>query len=509
MNRNIRILGIALILCFVALFVQLNRIQIFQQKELQENPSNMRSVIRDFNRERGEIITIDGQVIAASQKVDGQLEYERVYPYEDLYAHSTGFFSFQYGADGLERYYNDQLAGQKETQQFNSLKDIFTVTDTSADLTITLNHSVQQTAKEALGERNGSVVVVDPRTGAILAFWSYPSYDPSVFGSSDLQAGEKAWEEFSSLPVGEDPRLPKMYREIFFPGSTFKLVTASAALTSTSATLTEPDFEVRATYTPPLTTFPLQNYAGSTCGGDILEGLRVSCNTTFAELAAEVVGAEALIATSEKFGFNESPPIDLPSPAESVFPDDFGSQVGTTDSEPPVPILENTPALAQSGIGQFNVKATPLQMALVAAAIANDGILMKPHLMNSFTDQSGEIIEIYKPLIWQTVLSRQDALSLQLAMEITATSGTATNLAIPGIVVGGKTGTAQVDAERPDDTHGWIVGYAGPSDGESTLAIAVIVESSPGQGQLTGGADAAPIAKEVLLEALKTQGFLE
>ena len=221
MNRNIRILGIALILCFVSLFVQLNRIQIFQQKELQENPSNMRSVVRDFNRERGEIITIDGEIIAESFKVEGQLEYERTYPYGDLYAHSTGFFSFQYGADGLERYYNDQLAGQKETQQFNSLKDIFTVTDTSADLTITINHSLQETAKEALGERNGSVVVVDPRTGAILAFWSYPSYDPSIFGSSDLQAGEKAWEEYSSLPTGEDPRLPKMYREIFFPGSTF------------------------------------------------------------------------------------------------------------------------------------------------------------------------------------------------------------------------------------------------------------------------------------------------
>ena len=194
MNRNIRILGIALILCFVALFVQLNRIQIFQQKELQENPSNMRSVVRDFNRERGEIITIDGEIIAESFKVEGQLEYERTYPFGDLYAHSTGFFSFQYGADGLERYYNDQLAGQKETQQFNSLKDIFTITDTSADLTITINHSLQETAKEALGERNGSVVVVDPRTGAILAFWSYPSYDPSIFGSSDLQAGEKAWE---------------------------------------------------------------------------------------------------------------------------------------------------------------------------------------------------------------------------------------------------------------------------------------------------------------------------
>jgi len=509
MNRNIRILGIALILCFVALFVQLNRIQIFQQKELQENQSNMRSVVRDFNRERGEIITIDGEIIAKSFKVEGQLEYERTYPFGDLYAHSTGFFSFQYGADGLERYYNDQLAGQKETQQFNSLKDIFTVTDTSADLTITINHSLQETAKEALGERNGSVVVVDPRTGAILAFWSYPSYDPSIFGSSDLQAGEKAWEEYSSLPTGEDPRLPKMYREIFFPGSTFKLVTASAALTSTSATLTEPEFDIRPTYTPPLTTFPLQNYAGSTCGGNILEGLRVSCNTTFAELAAEIVGAESLIETSEKFGFNKIPPIDLPSPAESIFPNDFGKQVGETDNEPPIPILENTPALAQSGIGQFNVKATPLQMALVAATIANDGILMKPHLMDSFTDQNGELIEVYKPLIWQSVLSRQDALSMQLAMEMTAASGTATNLAIPGVVVGGKTGTAQVDADRPDDTHGWIIGYAGPKDRELTLAIAVIVESVPGQGQLTGGTDAAPIAKEVLLEALKIQGFLE
>ena len=509
MNRNIRIVGITLVLCFIALFVQLNRIQIFQQEDLQENPSNMRSVIRDFNRERGEIFTIDGEVIAKSQEIDGQLKYERLYPFADLYAHSTGFFSFQYGADGLERYYNDQLSGQTEKQRFSSLEDIFTDTDTSADLTITINHAIQKTAKDTLGERNGSVVVVDPRTGAILAFWSYPSYDPTIFGSADLESGQKAWDEFSSLPSSKDPRLPKMYREIFFPGSTFKLVTAAAALSSSSATLTEPEFEVRNTYTPPLTTFPLQNFAGGTCGGDILEGLRVSCNTTFAELAAEIVGAEPMIETSEKFGFNSSPPIDLPSPAPSIFPDDFGNQVGETDNDPPIPILENTPALAQSGIGQFNVKATPLQMALVAAAIANDGIVMKPHLMDSFRDQSGKTIETYKPVIWQSVLSRQDAQSLQLAMETTASSGTATNLAIPTIRVGGKTGTAQIDADRPNDTHGWIVGYAGPQDGEATLAISVIIESVPGEGQLTGGVDAAPIAKAVLMEALRVQGILE
>lgn len=509
MNRNIRILGVTLVLCFFALFVQLNRIQIFQQKDLQENPSNMRSVIRDFNSERGEIYTIDGKVIAKSEEIDGQLKYERLYPFADLYAHTTGFFSFQYGADGLERYYNDQLAGQTETQRFNSLEDIFTVTDTSADLIITINHSIQKTAKEALGERKGSVVLVDPRTGAILAFWSYPSYDPTIFGSADLETGQMAWEEFSSLPTTEDPRLPRMYREVFFPGSTFKLVTAAAALSSTTATLTEPEFDVRSTYVPPLTTFPLQNFAGSTCGGDILEGLRVSCNTTFAELAAEFIGAAPMIETSENFGFNSSPPIDLPSPVASIFPDDFGNQVGQTDNDPPVPILENTPALAQSGIGQFNVKATPLQMALVAAAIANDGILMKPHLMDSLRNQSGEIIDIYKPVIWRSVLSRQDAQSLQLAMETIATSGTATNLAIPSVRVGGKTGTAQVDADRPDDTHGWIVGYAGPQDGEPILAISVILESVPGEGQLTGGVDAAPIAKAVLIEALRVQGILE
>ncbi|MCH1512621.1 MAG: hypothetical protein L7S58_03515, partial [Acidimicrobiales bacterium] len=280
MNRRIRFLGVALVLCFIALFMQLNRIQLFEQQDLQENPNNMRSVIRDFNRERGSIFTIDGTLIAKSEEIGGQLKFERLYPLGELYAHSTGFFSFQYGADGLERFYNDELAGQTRTQRFNSLKDVFTDTDTSADLIITINHSMQQVAQDSLGERKGSIVVVDPRTGEILAFWSYPSYDPNIFGSADLSEGQRTWEELSSLPVGEDPRLPKMYREIFFPGSTFKLVTAAAAISMTSATLSEPEFELRSTYLPPLTTVPLQNFAGSTCGGDILEGLRVSCNTT-------------------------------------------------------------------------------------------------------------------------------------------------------------------------------------------------------------------------------------
>ncbi len=509
MNRRIRFLGVALVLCFIALFMQLNRIQLFEQQDLQENPNNMRSVIRDFNRERGNIFTIDGTLIAKSEEIGGQLKFERLYPLGNLYAHSTGFFSFQYGADGLERFYNDELAGQTKTQRFNSLKDVFTDTDTSADLIITINHSVQQVAQDSLGERKGSIVVVDPRTGEILAFWSYPSYDPNIFGSADLSEGQKIWEELSSLPVGEDPRLPKMYREIFFPGSTFKLVTAAAAISMTSATLSEPEFEVRSTYLPPLTTVPLQNFAGSTCGGDILEGLRVSCNTTFAELAAEFVGAEPMIETAERFGFNSSPPLDLPFPASSVFPDNFGEKISETENDPPVSILENTPALAQSGIGQFNVKATPLQMALVVSTIANDGILMKPHLMHSFQNQNGDVIDTYDPVIWRTVLSRQDALSLQFAMETVASSGTAMNLAIPGVRVGGKTGTAQVDAARPDDTHGWIVGFAGPEDGEATLAISVVIESVPGEGQFTGGSDAAPIAKAVLIEALHVQGILE
>ncbi len=506
MNAQIRLLGVGLIVCFVALFAQLNRIHVLDQEELQANPANNRQIERDFSRERGSIFTSDGTVVARSVEVDDDLERERVYPEAELYAHTTGYFTFQFGADGLERQYNDELAGQTTEQQFASLSHLFRDTDTTANLTLTIHHDVQTVARAALGERLGSVVAIDPRNGEIIAFWSYPSYDPTVLASVDLEAAEAAWNRLEELPNDEDPRLARTYREIFFPGSTFKVVTAAAALESGAATMSQPVFETRSEYVAPLTTVGLRNFGGGSCGGDILESLRASCNTAFAELAAEVVGPEPMIEMAERFGFNTVPPLDLPGVVASNFPTDFGAQVGQTDGDPPVPIVENTPALAQAGIGQFDVKATPLQMALVAAAIANDGIIMEPHLMFELRDQQGELVEQFQPKVWRQVLPSRHAGRLRSAMVTTATSGTATGLQVPGFEVGGKTGTAQVDAARPEDTHAWIIGFAGPPGAPPSVAVAVIVESVPGGGQQTGGSVAAPVAQAVLAAALEARG---
>ncbi|MGI9622208.1 MAG: peptidoglycan D,D-transpeptidase FtsI family protein [Acidimicrobiales bacterium] len=506
MNTQIRFLGAGLLVCFIVLFVQLNRIQIFQQDELQANPANNRQIERDFSRDRGSIFTADGVVMATSIEVDDDLQRERTYPEGELYAHSTGYFSFQFGADGLERVYNDELAGQTVEQRFGDLSALFQETDTTANLTTTLNHKVQSVARETLGNRKGSVVAIDPRTGGIIAFWSYPSYDPTVLGSVDLVGAESFWNELRGLPNGDDPRLARMYREIFFPGSTFKVVTASAALDANVATMSDPVFEPADEYVAPLTTVPLKNFGGSTCGGDMLEALRVSCNTVFAELAAEIIGADPMVEVSERFGFNEVPPLDLPAAAASNFPTDYGAQVGETDEDPPVPILENTPALAQAGIGQNDVKATPLQMALVAAGVANGGLMMEPHLMAELRDQKGKLLDDFDPRIWRPVLSSTDAQNMRAAMVTVVERGTATGLQVPGFEIGGKTGTAQVDAERPDDTHAWIIGFGGLPGQTPTVAVAVIVESEPGAGQQTGGRVAAPIARAVLEAALAESG---
>ncbi len=503
MNRHIRILGIALMVCFIALFVQLNRIQLVDQEELQDNPNNFRKIERNFSRDRGSIFTSDGTIVATSIEVDHDLERERLYPEGELYAHATGFFSFQFGADGLERQYNDELAGQTTGQRFESFADLFRDTDTTANVTITLDHGVQQMAREALGDRKGSVVALDPRTGDIIAFWSSPSYDPGLLGSVDLDAALAFWTELDGSARGEDPRLPRMYREIFFPGSTFKVVTAGAALQAGVATMSEPVFAEVVEYVAPLTSLPLRNFAGNVCGGDMLESLRRSCNTAFAELAAEIIGPGPMIETAEAFGFNDTPPIDLPAAAASNFPDDFGIQVNETDGDPPVPIVENTPALAQAGIGQNDVKATPLQMALVAAGIANGGIIMEPHLMQEIRDQQGVLVDEFEPAVWRSPLSSANANILRSAMVTAATSGTAVGLQVGGFEVGGKTGTAQVDAARPDETHAWIIGFGGPPGEDPTVAIAVVVEAVPDGVQQTGGAVAAPVAQAVLRAALQ------
>jgi penicillin-binding protein A len=483
MTRQIRALGVGLLLCFLVLFVQLNRLTVLEADALNDHPLNTRQILRDFNEPRGAVTTADGAVIAESEPSEGRFQYQRSYPLGDLFAHVTGYYSFTLGSSGVEKRYNDDLAGRTLDLQIQSFSDLFVDRERVGNLTLTLRRDLQEIAKEQLGQQEGSVVALDPRTGAILAMWSYPSYDPNQLADHDTTAAAAVQELLDSGT--ERPRRARTYQERYFPGSTFKVVTAAAGLASGQVTAGEPDYPTATEYVAPGTTRPLRNFGGSTCGGTLVEILRVSCNTAFAQMGVEV-GPEAMVATAQGFGFNEDVPIDLTDPAASVFPTDFE---------------RNLPALAQSAIGQNDVQATPLQMAMVAGAIANEGHVMVPHVLADIRDTDGNVVESYDPREWRRATDPGSAQILRTAMIDVAEQGTATGLQIDGMVVGGKTGTAQLGTDPPR-SHAWIIGFAGPPDGPAEVAVAVLVEGQEGASEQTGGRVAAPIARAVMAAAL-------
>jgi penicillin-binding protein A len=521
MNRSIRRLGIALLVCYTVLFAQLNNLQLFGAERLNEHPINVREAARDFERRRGVIATADGVVIARSVETpDGPTKRRREYPEGAFYAHITGYFSRTFGATGIERVYNDELAGKTAEQKYGDLSDFFNPRDRSGNVTLTIHSEVQRTAVEALGLRLGSVVAVDPRDGSVLALHSWPPFDPNELSDPDRRAAQAKKNELDESPLR--PLLAKAYRENYFPGSTFKVVTAAAGLDAGTVTVEAPVYPASNGYVPPLTNRPLRNFGGSTCGGSLFDILRVSCNTAFAQMGAEHVGADRFVERAEAFGFNDAPPIDLPAPARSLFPTDFGRRLQTIDqyyarqrgeppptTEPggpaPVYVVEDTPRLAQVAIGQNDVRATPLQMALVAAAVANRGVVMEPYLMREIREQDGRLLRNASPAPWKTAMTPAAAAVLREGMLQVVRNGTATRLAIEGYEVGGKTGTAQLGTDPPR-SHAWIIGFAGPPGQPPTVAVAVLVEGQPGADEQTGGRVAAPIARAVLEAALRVQG---
>ncbi|MDH3306414.1 MAG: penicillin-binding transpeptidase domain-containing protein, partial [Acidimicrobiia bacterium] len=352
MNRPLKHVIAVLLGCFTILFVQLNRVQVFDAAALEVNPANTRTIQRDFNRPRGIISTADGVVVAESEETPGALfDRQRTYPQGELYAHVVGYHSFTFGADGVERTYNDALVGRTASQELSGLTDLLEGRNPVGNVVLTIDDDLQRLARSQLGEREGSVVALDPRSGAVLAMWSWPSYDPNLLAANSGTAANEAWTEL--VEADGNPLRPRAYRDIKFPGSTFKLVTAAAALETGAATMTEPEFEATDAYTPPLTERPLTNFGGGTCGGNLTELIVVSCNTGFGKLAAERIGPGPLIDQAQRFGFNSAPPFDLPNAAESEFPDDYGSLVSNPTNEIPAGVYENTPALAQAAIGQF------------------------------------------------------------------------------------------------------------------------------------------------------------
>lgn len=484
MNKQIRHLGIFLTICYLALFVKLNQVQVFGADELNNHPENARVIQREYNRPRGVITSADGALLAQSVHVEGKsFDRQRTYPEADLFGQVTGYYSFVYGATGVEKTYDDELAGATFQQQLNGIADMFVDKENVGNVQLTLRKDLQVAARDALGPREGSIVALDPRTGEILAFWSYPSYDPNLLSDLDTDATKINWDALNAAPG--KPLQAHQYQERYFPGSTFKVVTSGVGLQSGKVTPDDPVYPSAQKYLPPQTTRPIFNFGGETCGGALFEILAVSCNSAFAKMGTETIGPAAMIDGAQAFGFNSRPPIDLPAPAASSFPTDF---------------TDNLPILAQSSIGQNEVQATPLQMALVAAGVANKGVIMKPHVLSQITDSEGRVVKKYEPEQWLQPMSAPAAATLREAMKGVVTKGTGVPAQVPGVEVAGKTGTAQLGDGKK--VHTWMVAFAGPPGGDPEVAVSVVVLNQPASNEFTGGQVAGPIAAKMMKATL-------
>jgi penicillin-binding protein A len=481
MNGQIRRVGIAMLVLFAILFLELNYIQVASANRLAHNSHNNRTAVRDFSRKRGAIVTSDGAVIAQSKPTDDQYKYQRSYPEGQLFGQVTGYFSFTFGLDGAEKQFNDDLVGRNQPFQLKHLGDLLVQRDPSQQVTLTLSKKLQKVAADSLGNRKGAVVALDPTTGAVLALWSFPSYDPSSLDGHDQAQVHAAWNGL--IADTNKPLLPRSYRERYFPGSTFKVVTSSAVLDRAPELATK-NYPVQSSIPLPNTKGQtLSNFGRERCGGTLPDLLRVSCNTGFAQLGLDM-GADKLSAEAQAFGFDSTPPLDLPRVASSTFPQASA-------------FARDLPGLAKSAIGQQDVQATPLQMALIAAGIANGGVIMRPHVLDNVKDSEGQVTRTYEAKPWMTATSQQTASTVRDMMLNVVKSGTGTRAQIPGVEVAGKTGTAQTGNNT---VHAWFVAFAPAA--QPKIAVAVIVENQPGVNESTGGTIAAPIARAVITAAL-------
>ncbi len=476
MNTQIRRIAFAVLIMFGAITMRLGWVQVVKAKELAGDNRNTRLLLKEYAIERGPIVSADGQTLAESVPTpNSELTYLRSYPLGERYAHAVGYYSVRYGRRGLEDRYNEALTGEGGVITMQDLGDRLLAGDDLGDtLVLSIHTALQNVAAEALAGKNGAVVALDPVSGQILAMISTPSFDSNALSQHASAGQEQAWTALNGDPA--KPLVNRATSEIYPPGSTFKLLTAVAAMTSGMG---DANYPVSKEYLPPQTDKPIGNFGGGTCGGGMAEALKVSCNTYFAQLGAELP-AGALEKTAESFGFGEKPPLDSSSTASRM---------------PSSEQLRSPAFRAQSAIGQFDVAATPLQMALVVAGIGNEGKVPEPRLVREIRDSRAGIVESIEPKVWKEAVSPEVANAIKQMMIDVVDSGTGRAAAIPGVQIAGKTGTAQVGATG-EDTLAWFVAVA-PAEAPK-IAIAVVVEGAGDPSNETGGRLAAPIAKQVL-----------
>jgi peptidoglycan glycosyltransferase len=480
-NAPLRRVAISVLVLFTLLIVNVNYIQVVRSDELREDSGNTRVLTEEYSRERGSIV-VDGTEVALSVPTQDTLEYLRQYPQGELYAPVTGYYSLIYGAWQLEDAENDLLAGSDARLFTRRIADLFTGRDPAGgDIVTTLDAGVQEAAMAGLEGVTGAVVALDPSTGAVLGMASTPSYDPGRLSSHDPADIRAYAAELDALET--DPRLNRAISDNYPPGSVFKVIVSAAALAGGEYT---PETVIPApdTLTLPGTSTQLRNFGGSSCSSSqeqsLIDALTISCNTAFAQLGIDL-GEDRVREMAEAFGMTGEG-LDIPMPT-------VGSSVGDIESEA---------ALGQSSIGQRDVRMTPLQAAMVAAAVGNDGTLMTPYLIDQVRAPDLTVIDRADPAELSEPVTPEVADQLQAMMESVVAEGSGRAARVPGVTVAGKTGTAQVSGDVPD--HNWFVGFA-PAD-DPQIAVAVFVANGGG----TGGDVSAPIAGDVMQAYLEGQG---
>jgi peptidoglycan glycosyltransferase len=481
-NKPIRTMSIFCMLLFAALLLNSTYLQYVDAGDLNSRGDNKRVRDAEFSRKRGAIVA-GGASVAQSNPIDDPYKYQRVYRQPRKYAQLTGYFSYIYGRSAVESSQNDILSGSDPRLFVNRIVDMVGNSQPKGgSVSLTVDPRAQTAAFEgmaALGRNvTGSVVALEPSTGKVLAMVSSPTYDPNLLASHRFSSVQRAYERLNGAT--NRPLVNRAIQEIYPPGSTFKLVTAAAALSSGQYT---PDTEVKggARLDLPQTSTDLVNENGSDCGGEritLTQALVVSCNVSFGDIGLRL-GDDALRAQAEKFGFDQTYLRDLGGQVKSRFPEN-----------------PDEPQTALSAIGQFDVAATPLQMAVVSAGIANGGTVMRPYVVDEVRGPDLSVLDKTSPEAF-----RSNAVSSSVARDLTqmmievVDQGTGTTAQIPGMKVAGKTGTAQSSPGRPP--YAWFVSFA-PAD-DPQVAVAVLVEDAGVERDaISGSGLAAPIAKRVM-----------
>jgi penicillin-binding protein A len=473
MNRAMSKVFIVAVVLFVGLVVNLTWIMVVRAQWFQDRPENKRSIAKEMKIKRGDIVGYDGTVIAGTERRSGY--YYRDYPSGTFAPQLVGYDSVQYGRSGIEQQLNDELTGQSSDLGVQNWVDkLLGRRPKGASVKLTLVPAVQKVAQQQLHGKRGAIVVLDPRTGALIASASAPTYDPAGL--------DEHWATLSKDPSA--PLLNRPTQGLYVPGSAFKVVTASAGLDSGKVT---PDTPFVDTGTYVVFGGKVTNYGGEVFGpNNFTYALTASINTTFAKVG-NLLGRQRLITGAQQYGFYQTPP--LPLPAGEVVP---SGRYGKNGLLPPDAFMDPLD-VAWAACGQEKLLATPLQMALVAGGVANGGRVMKPYYLQEIVTPDGKVVSQAQPEQWLIATRPLTASQLNTMMQNVVNAGTGTRAALEGIQVAGKTGTA----EKGDGTNlAWFIGFAPANDPQ--VAFAIVIEDT----QSTGGEAAAPIAAAVIKTAL-------